>query len=283
MTFSLHSLLKADFDEADEVIKAAYNINGSRKETLRQYTVLQPDGVCVVRENETIVGFGAALDYGTFAYIGLMSVHPSVQKRGVGRLLMDTLLQWLEKRGCATILLDASHAGAPLYFHYGFVEDDKTLHMRQVQNVVASGTHFGRVTRLNEGELAKLVAFDAPHFGASRGALLHLLAAHDPKRVFVNYDSRGDIRGYLVAQASTIGPWVARSIEDAEGLLQSALTLSYTAEPTVFVSEQHTDALALLARHGFEQTRFLTHMRLGKSVERGRATTLYGQASLGFG
>ena len=51
----------------------------------------------------------------------------------------------------------------------------------------------------------------------------------------------------------------------------------------MFVSEHNVDALALLTRYGFEQVRFLHHMRRGILVERGRATTLYGQASLGFG
>lgn len=283
MTFSLHPLREADLDAIDEVVKAAYSIPHSRKDTLRHYLTLQPDGAFVVKENDATVGFGAALDYGLFAYIGLMSVHPSVQKRGVGRLLMDALLTWLAGRACRTVLLDASQAGAPLYLQYGFVEDDRTLDIRQVQNTALPRTRSEQVSRLQNEDFAKLVAFDTTYFGASREPLLAMYYADDPQRVFVTRESNGAITGYLIAQARTIGPWVARSAEDAELLLQCALTLPYSAKPTVFVSAHNAHALTLLARYGFEQARSLSHMRKGVPVERSRTTTLYGQASLGFG
>ena len=246
MTFSLHPFSEKDLDAVDEVVKAAYNLSGGRKDTLRQYLKLQPDGAFVVKDNDTTVGFGAALDYSSFAYIGLMSVHPSVQKRGVGRLLMNTLLAWLAKRGCQTVLLDASHAGAPLYQQYGFVEDDRTLHMRRVQNTAVPITHFEEFSRLKSKDFAKLVAFDTTHFGASREALLATYSINDPQRVFITRGSKGDV-------------------------------------PTIFVSAQNADAVTLLARYGFVQARSLSHMRKGLPVQRGRETTLYGQASLGFG
>ncbi|GAC1456334.1 MAG: hypothetical protein PVS3B3_28200 [Ktedonobacteraceae bacterium] len=283
MTFSLHLFSEIDLDAVDEVIKVAYNVPYSRKDTLRHYLKLQPNGAFVVKDNNTVVGFGAALDYGSFAYIGLMSVHPSVQKRGVGRLLMDTLLTWLAERECQTVLLDANQAGAPLYLQYGFVEDDRTLDMRQVQNIVLPHTHSERVSRLKNTDFAQLVAFDTPYFGTSREALLARYYADDPQRVFVTHGSSGAITGFLIAQTRTIGPFVARSVEDAEQLLQQALTLAYRAEPIVFVSAHNADAFALLAHYGFTQARSLHHMRKGLPVERGRATTLYGQASLGFG
>ncbi len=283
MTFSLHPFSEIDIDAVDEVIKAAYNIPHSRKDTLHQYLKLQPDGAFVVKDNDAIVGFGAALDYGTFAYIGMMSVHPAVQKRGVGRLLMDRLLAWLEKRGCQTVLLDASQAGAPLYLHYGFVEDDRTLHMRRVQNTAVPITHFAEFSRLKAKDYTKLVAFDTTCFGASREALLATYDVNDPQRVFVSRGSRGNITGYLIAQAYTIGPWAARSVEDAEQLLQCALALPYSAEPVVFVSARNVNAVTLLTQYGFVQARSLSHMRKGLPVQRGRETTLYGQTSLGFG
>ncbi len=283
MTFSVHPFQEVDVDAVSAVVMAAYNLPDGRKDTLYRYLALQPDGAFVVKDNASIVGFGAALDYGLFAYIGLMSVHPSAQKRGVGRLLMDTLLFWLERRGCQTVLLDASQAGAPLYLHYGFVEDDRTVDVRQLQNIALPHGHAERVTLLHNEDFVKLVAFDAAHFGASRETLLRAFYADDPQRVFVTHDSNNELSGYLIAQTRTIGPWVAHSPEDAEQLLRHALTLPYSAEPMVFVSAHHADALALLARYRFTQTRSLSHMRKGTVIERHRATTLYGQASLGFG
>src|SRR5438093_12615489 len=113
MNISIHPFTEAELEAADEVIMAAYNIQHSRKETLHRYLALQQDGSFLAKQDGTIVGFGAVIDYGSFAYVGLMSVLPTMQKRGIGRLLMEHLLAWLDARGCATVLLDATPVGVP--------------------------------------------------------------------------------------------------------------------------------------------------------------------------
>jgi len=283
MSFLVHPIQETDLNAADEVVIAAYNLTRGRKEALRRYLTLQPDGAFVVKDDNTIVGFGAALDYGIFAYIGLMSVHPAMQKRGIGKLLIDSILAWLDQRGCQTALLDASIAGEPLYLQYGFVVDDKTCDMRRTQQVTMSEGSTDHVSLLRDEEFTKLVAFDAEQFGASREALLPMFYQDNSQRLFVTHNRNGDITGYVIAQMHTIGPWAARTGEDAEQLLRQALTLSYNTEPVVFVSAQNHDALNLLDRYGFSRSRALSHMRKGPRVERSRATTLYGQASLGLG
>ncbi len=283
MSFSVQPLLETDLDAADEVVIAAYNLTNGRKKTLQRYLALQPDGAFVVRDGDTIVGLGAALDYSSFAYIGLMSVHPAMQKRGIGKLLMDSILSWLDQRNCQTALLDASVAGEPLYLQYGFIVDDKTCDMRRTQKVAVPASTIQHVSLLRDDEFTQLVAFDSKQFGASREALLVTFYADNPQRVFVTRNDRGDITGYAIAQMHTIGPWVASTVEDAEQLLQHTLALPYDVAPTVFVSAQNHVALSLLERYGYSQSRALSHMRKGMPVERSRTTTLYGQASLGFG
>ncbi|GAC1394770.1 MAG: hypothetical protein NVSMB38_29780 [Ktedonobacteraceae bacterium] len=191
---------EVDIDATNEVVVAAYHLPYGRKETLHRYLVLQPDGTFIVKDDSTIVGFGAALDYGPFAYIGLMSVHPSTQKRGIGRLLMEHILTWLDMRGCQTVLLDASQAGEPLYLQYSFVEDDRTLDMRNVQRIEVPQSQASNVSILRNEEFARLVAFDTTQFGMSRKALLASYCADNPQRVYVAHDTNGDITGYLIAQ-----------------------------------------------------------------------------------
>jgi hypothetical protein len=212
-----------------------------------------------------------------------MSVHPAMQKRGIGKLLMDSILAWLEQRGCQTVLLDASIPGEPLYLQYDFVVDDKTCDMRRIQAVAVPNNATPHVSLLRDDEFAQLVSFDAKQFGVSREALLVAFYRDNPQRVFVTHNTQGDITGYAIAQMHTIGPWVASTIQDAEQLLQYALTLPYDVGPVVFVSAQNHQALNLLERYGYSASRALSHMRKGRPVERSRATTLYGQASLGFG
>ena len=204
MSLSIHRLTEAELEATDEVIMTAYNIQQSRKETLHRYLALQPQGSYVAKDN------------GPFAYIGLMSVHPSRQKQGVGRLLLEQLLSWIESRGCSTVLLDATPVGAPLYEQFGFMEDDQTVVLRQTQHVPLPRSFPGGVRTLHEKDLAQVIAFDAPCFGAQRGAVLTSYWADNPQRALVMHNPKGQITGYLLAQSQTLGPWVALTAEDQE-------------------------------------------------------------------
>jgi len=283
LNISVHPFTEAELEAVDEIIKLAYEVQQSRKESLRRYPALQPGGAFVAKHDDIVIGFGGALDYGPFAYIGLMCVHPSMQKHGIGGLLLEQLLAWLDARGCPTALLDATPIGRPLYERYGFVEDDTTVVLRQTRAERLPRHLPAGVSILSEEEVPALVAFDAPYFGAERGAMLASYRADDPQRVLVVHNANEQISGYLIAQPGTLGPWVASTTEDAERLLMHALTLAFESEPGVFVSAHNDDALQLLKRYGFNEQRTPSHMRKGKPVRRSRHTALYGQASLGFG
>ncbi len=311
MDLILRPMQESDLDSVDELLKAAYQMELSRKDVLRYFLTWPPDEMVAViavsaesaaekevfsvslatesvyqgtleRSNFFIPGFGGAINYGSFAYIGLMSVHPSVQKQGIGHALLDGLLAWLDERGCPTVLLDARSAGIHLYQSHGFQVIDQTLVLHQTQTVSLPLVPLtGSVLR--EDELSEIIAFDAPFFGAERKKLLTTYWTEAPHRVLTTRTNAGDISGYLIARPRMLGPWVARSPAEAEQLLVNALALPFESEPGVFVSAQHTDALHLLNSYGFQQQRTLSHMERGSSLQRGRSTAIYGQASLGFG
>jgi ribosomal protein S18 acetylase RimI-like enzyme len=294
---SIHPFTSAELAATDEVIIAAYHLAQGRKSTLQRYLTLQPDGAFVAKQGSRIVGFGAAKQYTSFAYIGLMAVHPALQKQGIGGMLLEHILRWLDRAGCQTVLLDASSPGVSLYNHYGFVEDDITLVLQQerepvrsvnvvlgIPDVMRGSEVGGRDTSGFYGEgLSALFAYDAPLFGSDRATLLASYWADDPQRVLVTKNASRQITGYLIAQSSVLGPWVADTVEEAERLLVHGLTLSFKNRPGMFVSARHENALRLFERYGFMQQRTLSHMRRGKRVQRGRHTTLYGQTSLGLG
>lgn len=283
MGITIFPFTEAELDATDEVAMAAYNVSQSRKATLRSYLTFQSAGSFVAKENGAVVGFGGVLDYGPFAYVGLMSVSPTVQKRGVGQLLMERLLAWLEARGCPTVLLDATPVGESVYRRNGFLEDDRTVVWQQNEHILLPRHLPPGVSRLTEAEIPALIQFDAPHFGADRGEVLSAYCTRYPNRVLVIHAAGERISGYVIAQSHVIGPLVAQTEEDAERLLVHALALSFESKPNVFVSAYHTDASHLLTRYGFVQQRTLSHMWAGKHIVRNRHTTLYGQASLGFG
>jgi GNAT superfamily N-acetyltransferase len=270
-------------DATDAVVMAAYQATHSRKERLRRYLNLQPDGSFVALLDETVVGFGAMMEYGRFDYVGLMAVRPDIQKRGIGAALLEQCLDWAHRRQCPTLLLDATPAGFPLYQHYGFVEEDQTVVLQQTRPAALPHPIPDTVAPLTREEFPEMVSFDTAAFGAERRAVLVAYCADDAQRVLVARDASGYLCGYLIAQADVLGPWVARTVDDAEHLLLHALALPFTGAPSVFVSAQHHQALAVLARAGFTERRRLSHMRKGQPVQRSRQGMLYGQTSLGLG
>ena len=97
-----------------------------RQEDWESYLSL---GEGVVAECEgRIVGTTMAWRYApTYATLGMVIVANAFQGKGLGRQLMQTMLDRLE--GCS-VLLNATEAGAPLYQKFGF-EKIGTIHQHQ--------------------------------------------------------------------------------------------------------------------------------------------------------
>ena len=282
MSITVYPLREVDLDATDVVVMAAYNVEQSRKSSLRLYMDLQPDGAFIAKESDTIVGFGAALNYGPFAYIGLMSVRPVAQRRGIGRAILERLLLWLDEQHCPTALLDATPVGAPLYEQFGFVTDDTTVVMRQTQERTSIECFAYNLTfPLQEQDVEELIAFDALHFGARREAVLrHYI---QPGRVLVTKNEQEHITGYIIAQPHGIGPWIVQTKMDAEQLLYATQLLPFADVPSAFISAHNDNAVDLLQYYGFVKQRELKHMYRGEHVLRQRQGALYGQLSLGLG
>jgi hypothetical protein len=249
------------------------------------YLALQPDGWLLAEREGVVVGVGGAVDYGPFAYVGLVGVHPREQRRGIGMALMERLLVWLDSRGCPVVLLDASDAGAPLYHRLGFVEDDQTAVYRRerAEPFTAAGVAGVEVRPFTLDDLPAVAAFDAPRFGADRASIFTAFLDRYPVRSFVACDASGAVTGYLIAQPTTLGPWSAATPEAAAALLAHALALPLNAPQGVIVSALNRDAAALLERGGFDLRGTRHHMRRGGEPLLHRRALIYAQASLAIG
>jgi GNAT superfamily N-acetyltransferase len=280
---SICQLADADFDAADGILKAAFGFPESSKPDLRRYVALQPDGWFLATRAGFPIGMVGAVDYGRFAYIGLMAVHPAEQSRGVGRALLQYLLAWLDARGTPIALLDATDAGRSLYASLGFVEEDRAcIYALQELSSGAAGVP-PLVRPLQPGDVPAIVDLDAHIFGAERGAVLREFIADYPGRFFVAHDEKGRLSGYLCAQSRRLGPWATPRREDAEKLLQAALTLPFTAGVNVLVPQVNRAASELLESFGFSMVRAIQHMRRGGTHCPGQRELLYGQASFAIG
>jgi predicted N-acetyltransferase YhbS len=281
MTITIRNLEEADLLTADAILKAAFH-GSSRLQDLQLYRQIQPDGWFIASQEGHAVGMVGAINYGTLAHVGLMAVHPGVQRQGVGGALMQFLLARLEQQQVPLVVLDASEIGRPLYNRLGFVAYDETF-VFQLKNRITAPTQTSHIQTITIQDLDELVGWDTEVFGANRCKVFQTLLDVFPGRAFLQRDADGQLVGYLFAQKNRIGPWVMLQACNAEALLQTALTLPYEEMPSVIVPAENQEAIALLQCSGFEQVRTNRHMGKGMTEPSAQRQKIYAQTSLAVG
>jgi len=283
MDIVIRQWTRADIPAADEIQQSAFGISESRTEELARYLALQPDGWFLATFHQGIpAGMVGAVDYGPFAYIGMMCVHPEFQRRGIGHALMQRLLAWLDARGAPVALLDATEAGARVYVHFDFVEEDQSC-VFEHHHYTRSSHQTADVHLLQPQDIQALVDFDTPIFGGNRAALFRIMLTDFQGRALTVRDKAGQLSGYLFAQSRRLGPWVAQRPQDAKLLLQAAMSLPYEGAPIVIAPKMNTAAIELLERFGFQYTRSCRHMRRGGLDLPSQRGLIYGQTSFAIG
>ncbi len=279
---TIRQLAEQDIPAIDLLLKASYGDLENRIPRIERYQRLQLDGWFLAMLDDAPVGVVGAIDYGPFAYSGLLGVHPYAQRKGIGTALMAQIMNWLEQRQCPMVLLDATSASVPLYRKLGFIIDDKVTSF-QLDYVHAPMAMPPNVRPLRADDLLALGDFDAPFFGAPRTAVLKAVLAECPDRAFVAHDEHDQITGYVFAQANVLGPWAANSPDAAEALLAAALPCYAERAARVIVPGANTTAQALLQRYGFHPQAERRHLRRGGMAHPGDRAYLYAQVSFVIG
>jgi GNAT superfamily N-acetyltransferase len=271
MNISFRLLTEAELDVADHMLVAAYQFSQSRKGVVCQYWTFQPDGWWLVLADGEPVGYGGAVDYGAFSSIGMLSVTPDMQRRGVGQALMEHIMAWCVARGCHTMLLEANEKSASLYRRLGFVEEDLTLDFSQEEQTMPQDfSADGSISLLRPEDIPAIVSFDATYFGADRSRILVAGAKIAADRLFVARNKSSDVTGYVIAKSSYLGPWVASTSESAEKLLNRVLALPIAGARSLSIPRMNREGIHLLEQYGFRQKRSMFHMRYGSPVPRHR-------------
>jgi ribosomal protein S18 acetylase RimI-like enzyme len=297
MNIEIRNLASNDVPDADRILRLAFGTPGSRIEELNRCLKLQPDGWRLALCDGRPIGMVGAVDYGPFAWIGLMAVHPDAQRQGIGGLLMSDILAWLDRRSCPLVRLDATHAGAGLYRKLGFSEIGYSLYFLEPR-FEPLPDHSYEITAMQEDDLPEVIALDEAIFGARRERLLKVYWEDYPGRSYIARTKTGDLGGYLIAQKRKIGPWISMTPQAAEALLQEALALSFNGSLVqVIVPSENRTAVNLFFRLGFVEGMSHLHMvratryRLSGASDQssnspallGKRELIYAQASYGLG
>ena len=174
----------------------------------------------VAQENGALVGTGLCWKFGdNHASLGMIIVSPELQGKGIGRELMNLVLEELGER---CISLNATPAGQPLYEKLGFVpvniDDQHQGTMQETSPIaLAEGEHIRPVTA---GDLQTLAALATRAVGMPREALVTQLL-NLVEGVLIEKD--GEALGFSLmrrfGRGHMIGPVVAPDMERAKALI----------------------------------------------------------------
>lgn len=174
----------------------------------------------VAERDDTVIGTALCWSHGNhFASLGMIIVSPKAQGKGIGRELMERILDEIGERNT---LLFATPAGQPLYERLGFKAIGK-VHQHQgtvTQPEVAAPPAGERIRPLGMNDHARLVELATGGAGVPRATVLNELLQVAEGVVI---DSYGELTGFALMRrfghGYAIGPVVAPDPERAKAMI----------------------------------------------------------------
>jgi GNAT superfamily N-acetyltransferase len=228
-----------------------------------------PQGCLVAVVDGDPAAFITAMRYAASAWIGNLLVVPRHRRQGIGRALMEAVLQRLDGSGCATVWLTASSDGAHLYRTLGFVEIDR------VQRWRLCGSLAWELPRAVDLEQAAVL--DRLGWGDSRGALF--AGSQDCAGWLLR--AGGFLRCLPAGEGLQLGPWGALAGKTAGKLLELTMkAVRGDGDIYLDVPQRNRTAGRLLAAGGFRESGSTLLMYRGVLPEY-RPEYVYSLASMG--
>jgi GNAT superfamily N-acetyltransferase len=238
----------------------------------RRVMALQPDLVFGIERGGRVVAAATAICYGRqLAWIGMVLTHPDYRRQGLARMLMERALAELDARSIASVKLDATDAGRPLYAQLGFERECA------VERWLRPACAVEVEPRVDE--YRPDAELDREAFVADRVALLASLTGDEAA------SAGGD--GFAMARpgavAAYLGPVVARN-QPAARRLVTWFVARHGHEDTYWdLLPASGGAVALAREFGFQPARKLVRMRRGVAGSQGRAEWIWAGAGFEFG
>jgi GNAT superfamily N-acetyltransferase len=177
----------------------------------RRFLALEPDGCFVAMWDGRPVATTTTCVFGPVAWIAMVLVDQAYRHRGIATRLVQHALEYLDGRGVATVRLDATSLGQPVYEQLGFAVEH---HVVRWQGVAGSGRRVARAYSVRNEDLEQIVALDRSATGTDRRRLIERLVSERPWPTCVAHLA-GSVVGYALlrsgARAVQIGPAVAAS------------------------------------------------------------------------
>ena len=225
------------------------------EEDWRTLLELCPEGCQAIEVDGYLAATTTLLCYGRrLAWIGMVLTRADYRRRGFARRLLAQALENADTMGIATIKLDATDQGQPLYENFGFRSE------QAIERWSRAGAN-GQMPAKGGSVEEPWRESDSQVFGTDRSQLLERLARLNPPRSASQsylFSRPGRVTAYL-------GPCVSRDPGQARHLIEECV-LNAGCAWSWDLFPQNQDAVALARDLGFSPQRRLMRMARGKDL-----------------
>jgi len=246
-----------------------------------------PGGSCRLALNatgpgETVVGTVASLRYGPhFTWLAMMLVDPQLRRSGIGSQLLEAELDSLAAE--ASVRLDATPAGEPLYRRYRFTAEYELVRLKATVAADRFQPEPGAARPIQAEDLPAIFAMDREVFGEDRSALLRTFHQRAPQLAWVAAGGAGYTFGRPGHLYTQLGPIVAREAPAARQLVAHCLARQAGATFNIDAISAAPPWIDWLQSAGFVVERPFLRMRRGALAYTERRDLQFGIAGPEFG
>ncbi len=231
----------------------------------QRFLRLQPHGCFVGQWQGHDVATTTTCVFGSTAWIAMVLVDQQHRHRGIASYLVEHALRYLGRQNIATVRLDATQLGQPVYERLGFVADYELI---RFEGRAPSGGQ--QQDSDNIDRLESLKRLDRTATGTERAKFIECLLNEDPKSVRLeSYDEVP--MGYAMfrpgANAIQIGPVVA--LDESIGCrLCDWVCQQFPGQPVIAdIPVENQSATRWAIDRGLTQQRRFTRMHRGDAVD----------------
>jgi GNAT superfamily N-acetyltransferase len=264
----MRRLTQADIRAALHLsVEAGWNQTADDWDMLLQ---LAPNGCLAIEVEGEVAATTTFLSYGQrLAWIGMVLTRKKFQGRGFARRLLSEALKLADEMKIATVKLDATDQGKPLYEKSGF----------RAEQPVERWLRTGNGCEVRSSNVAPKEWYEADQeaFGANRSPLLEELAERNPPW----FAAKSFLLGRAGINTAYMGPCVSDDSQSARILIERFVQSTRAAIAWDFLPQNH-EAVAIAKELNFAPQRHLTRMVRGKDL-RAKETSIYALAGFEFG
>jgi GNAT superfamily N-acetyltransferase len=234
----------------------------------RRQLDLEPRGGFVAELDGTPVGTACSCVFGDVAWVNLVLVEQHARGKGIGSALMRQVLDHLDRLGVASVRLDATALGQPVYEKLGFVGDFSLARYAGIPSSPVGAVDAEHVVPMTGDDLQGVCQMDTAITQVRRDKLLGHLFETNPESAR-KYSCDGELQGYCLARpgahAWQIGPTQGSAAAGQALLLDAARRF---ADTPIHVDAPiaHADAIAAVEALGLTQQRRFLRMTRGRRV-----------------